>query len=119
MPAFVRLNSYPKLASLILPEQELSFAPAIVTRLPRYSGELFRGQGSEMTRVLMQSVAEFLEHLHGLSIAGCRRFRAQLTDPVFESAARNHVYESGKAYMGWTSYCSGQQNRFRKVNGRF
>jgi hypothetical protein len=80
-----------------LPEKTLSFPPAILTRRPRSSCELFRGHGSEMTRVLMQSVAEFLDHLHGLSVGGSRRFCAQLTDPVFESAAGHHECKYGNA----------------------
>lgn len=49
--------------------------------------------------MLMQSVAELLEHLYDFGIAGCCCFCAQLTDPVFKSAARHHEYESGHAYM--------------------
>lgn len=102
--------------ALFLPEQRLSLAPAIVIMRLRSSGEFLRSHGPEMTRVLVQSAAELLEHLHGLSIARCGCFCAQLTDPVFESAPRHHVYESGNVYTGWTS-CSGQQNDFRKMYG--
>jgi hypothetical protein len=42
--------------------------------------------------------------LHGVGVAGCGRLCAKLTNPVFQSAARHHVYESGNAYIGWTSY---------------
>jgi hypothetical protein len=61
----------------------LSFTPAVVASPLDSSGEFLRGHGSEMTRVLMQSAAEFLEDLYRLSIAGCRRFCAQFTDAVF------------------------------------
>ena len=73
----------------------LSFAPAIVTRRLRSSGEFLRRHCSKMTRVLMESAAELLENLHSLSIARRGRFCAQLTNPVFESAARHHLYKSG------------------------
>src|SRR5438270_3973751 len=63
-----------------LPEQALFFAPAIVTGSLRSSGEFLRGHGAEMTSVLMQSLAEFLEDLYGFSIAGCGRFCAQVTN---------------------------------------
>ena len=69
MSEYAGLNSCPTLA-LLLPEQPLSFAPAFVVRLLGLSGEFLRGHGSEMARVLMQSLAEFLEDRYGFSIAG-------------------------------------------------
>jgi hypothetical protein len=82
-----------------LPEQALFFAPAIVTGSLRSSGEFLRGHGTEMTSVLMQSLAEFLEDPYGFSIAGCGRFCAQVTNAVFESAAGHHEYKYGNACM--------------------
>ena len=82
-----------------LPEQALFFAPAIVTESLRSSGEFLRGHGAEMTSVLMQSLAEFLEDPYGFSIAGCGRFCAQVTNAVFESAAGHHEYNYGNACM--------------------
>ena len=82
-----------------LPEQALFFAPAIVTGSLRSSGEFLRGHGAEMTSVLMQSLAKFLEDLYGFSIAGCGRFCAQVTNAVFESAAGHHEYNYGNACM--------------------
>ena len=82
-----------------LPEQALFFAPAIVTGSLRSSGEFLRGHGTEMTSVLMQSLAEFLEDPYGFSIAGCGRFCAQVTNAVFESAAGHHEYNDGNACM--------------------
>ena len=102
-----------------LPEQALFFAPAIVTGSLRSSGEFLRGHGTEMTSVLMQSLAEFLEDLDGFSIAGCGRFCAQVTNAIFESAAGHHEYNCGNACMRVDFlYCSGQQNGFRKMYGR-
>jgi hypothetical protein len=72
-----------------------------------------------MTRVLVQSAAEFLEHLDSLSIAGCGRFCAQLTDPVLESAARHQVYQSGNAYMWVDCYRSDSRNEFTSGMGYF
>lgn len=92
--------------ALSLSKPLLSLTPAFVSNIVPCSGESLRGHRSKMTRVLVQSAAEFLEHLDSLSIAGCGRFCAQLTDPVLESAARHHVYASGNAYMWVDCYPS-------------
>ena len=87
------------IAILLLPSKPLFFAPPFLICRLRSSGEFLRGHGSEMVRVLVQSAAEFPQHLQRLFIAGCRSFCAQLTDPVFESAARHQVYESANPYQ--------------------
>jgi hypothetical protein len=84
---------------IFLPQwKPLFFAPPFLIRPLHSSGERLRGHGSQLTRVHVQSAAEFLQHLYRLIITGCRRFCAQLTDPVFESAARHQVYEPGNPY---------------------
>ena len=85
--------------AFFLTKQALFFAPPIVTGSLRSSGEFLRGHGTEMTSVLMQSLAEFLEDLYGFSIAGSGRFCAQVTNAVFESAAGHHEYNYGNACM--------------------
>ena len=107
------LHSCPTLA-FRGPEQSLFFAPAIVARRSRCPGEFLRGHGAEIARVLVQSVAEFVEDLHSLSIAGCSRFCAQLTDPVLESAAGHHEYKSGNAYKRVDCLLFRAAERFRK-----
>lgn len=85
--------------AFFLTKQALFLAPPIVTGSLRSSGEFLRGHGTEMTSVLMQSLAEFLEDLYGFSIAGCGRFCAQVTNAVFESAAGHHEYNCSNACM--------------------
>jgi hypothetical protein len=51
------------IAIFLLPWKPLFFAPPLLIRALHSSGERLRGHGSELTRVLVQSVAEFLQHL--------------------------------------------------------
>jgi hypothetical protein len=51
------------IAIFLLPGKPLFFAPPFLIRPLHPSGERLRGHGSELTGVLVQSAAEFLQHL--------------------------------------------------------
>jgi hypothetical protein len=51
------------IAMFLFPCKPLFFAPPFLIRALHSSGERLRGHGSELTGVIVQSAAEFLQHL--------------------------------------------------------